>query len=94
MPIPTHPGEILKDELEALDMSAHALAVTLAVPASRIDRIIKGKRAITPDTAIRLSAYFGGAAEFWLNMQTAYDLAMAEMKDGAKIRRMVKTRAA
>ena len=94
MPIPTHPGEILKDELLEIDMSAHAFAMTLRVPASRIDQIIKGNRSITPDTAIRLAAYFGGSPEFWLNMQTAYDLALAENKPGKEIRAQVKTRAA
>jgi len=94
MLVPTHPGEILKDELDKLGISVNALAMTLAVPSSRIDQITKCKRSVTPDTAIRLAAYFGGSPEFWLNMQTAYDLAIAEQKTGKKIRALVKERAA
>ncbi|HER25550.1 MAG TPA: addiction module antidote protein, HigA family [Rhodospirillales bacterium] len=84
MPVSTHPGEILKDELAELGMSANALAITLAVPASRIDQIIKCRRGISPDTAIRLAAYFDGSPEFWLNMQSAFDLAQVEKKPGNK----------
>ena len=94
MPISTHPGEILKDEISELGMSVNALAMTLGVPSSRIDQITKCNRSVTPDTAIRLAAYFGGSPEFWINMQSAYDLAIAEKKAGAQIRRLVKTRAA
>ncbi len=94
MPVSTHPGEILKDELKELGMSVNALAMTLGVPSSRIDQITKCRRGITPDTAIRLAAYFGGSPEFWLNMQTAFDLALAEKKTGKHIRRLVKVRAA
>lgn len=94
MRIPTHPGAILKDELTELGISAHALSMKLSVPASRIDQIVKGKRGVSPDTAIRLAAYFGGSADFWLGMQTAYDLALAENQSGEKIRRQIKSHAA
>ncbi len=94
MTIRTHPGEILKDELAELGMSANALAIALSVPASRIDQIVKCKRGVSPETAIRLASYFGGSPEFWVNMQAAYDLGMAEKKDGKKIRKLVKARAA
>ncbi|MBL4910488.1 MAG: HigA family addiction module antidote protein [Alteromonadaceae bacterium] len=74
-----HPGEILKEEyLVPLEMSANALAIALHVPAPRIYDIIREKRAITPDTALRLSRYFGGDAQSWLNLQTSYDLKVAQ----------------
>ncbi|MEW6234210.1 MAG: HigA family addiction module antitoxin [Candidatus Omnitrophota bacterium] len=78
--IPTHPGEILKDELEARNMSMNRLAKELNVPAGRISQIMSGKRAITPDTAIRLANYLGTSAEVWMNLQTQYDLALARRK--------------
>lgn len=75
---PCHPGEILKYEfLEPLDMSAGALARHLGVPRTRIERIVKEETALTADTALRLSAFFGNTAEFWLNLQRAHDLAAA-----------------
>ncbi|MBL4942750.1 MAG: HigA family addiction module antidote protein [Colwellia sp.] len=74
-----HPGEILKEEyLIPLEMSANALAIALHVPAPRIYDIIKEKRGITPDTALRLSRFFGGDAQSWLNLQTSYDLKIAQ----------------
>ena len=74
-----HPGEILKEEyLVPLEMSANALAIALHIPAPRIYDIIKEKRAITPDTALRLSRYLGGDAQSWLNLQTSYDLKIAQ----------------
>ena len=76
---PIHPGEILKAEyLEPLNMSANALAIALHVPATRIYDIVRKKRAVTPDTALRLSRYFGGDAQSWLNLQTSYDLKIAQ----------------
>jgi addiction module HigA family antidote len=72
---PIHPGEILTEEfLEPLNITKNQLAIDLGVPASRIDQIAKGKRGITADTAVRLSLYFGNSAEFWLNLQSGYDL--------------------
>jgi len=74
-----HPGEILKEEyLVPLEMSANALAIALHIPAPRIYDIIKEKRGITPDTALRLSRFFGGDAQSWLNLQTSYDLKVAQ----------------
>ena len=76
-----HPGEILREEfLEPLALSNNALALALRVPATRIHDIVHEKRNITPDTALRLSIYFGTTAEFWLNLQNAYDLKMLTAK--------------
>ena len=77
---PVHPGEILrKDYLRPLNLSAHALAKCLHVPASRINDIVLERRGITADTALRLSRYFGGDAQSWLNLQTTFDLRTAEL---------------
>ena len=77
---PIHPGEILLLEfLEPLGVSQNRLARDIDVPVSRIAGIIKGERAITADTALRLGAFFGVSARMWLNLQTAYDLEVAEM---------------
>jgi addiction module HigA family antidote len=74
---PIHPGEILIEEfLEPLNITKNQLAIDLGVPASRIDQIAKRKCAITADTAVRLSLYFGNSAEFWLSLQSGYDLRM------------------
>lgn len=87
---PIHPGEILREDyLEPLGMSANALANALRVPATRINDIVRERRAITPDTALRLAQYFGGDAQSWLNLQTAYDLKVAEQAIGPQIRREV-----
>ena len=73
-----HPGEILDEEfLKPLEMSAGALARRLGVPRTRIERLVKGETALTADTALRLSAFFGNTPEFWLNLQRAFDLAQA-----------------
>lgn len=83
---PIHPGEILREDfLNPIGMSAHALAVALRVPAPRINEIVRERRAITPDTALRLSRFFGGDAQSWMNLQTTYDLKMAELTVGDKI---------
>ena len=75
---PAHPGEVLSELfLEPLGMSAGALAKRLGVPRTRIERIVKGDTVLTADTALRLSVFFGNTAEFWLNLQRAYDLAVA-----------------
>lgn len=71
---PIHPGEVLKDELSELGLSVNAFAKEIAVPVNRITSIINGKRSITPDTAVRLSLFFGTTPEFWLYLQMAYDL--------------------
>ncbi len=89
--MPTHPGLILKDEIEALAISGNALAKDLGVDAPRIHEIMKCRRAITPETAIRLAAYFGGSPLVWLRMQAAYDLAKLENEKGDSIRRSVRS---
>ena len=81
-----HPGEHLAEELEALDMSAAELARQLKVPTNRITGILNGQRAITGDTALRLAHFFGTAAEFWLNLQSLYELRLAEGKAGKSIK--------
>ncbi|OSI09167.1 HigA family addiction module antitoxin [Neisseria canis] len=76
---PIHPGEILREEyLIPLGITANALSVALHVPAPRINDIVREKRGISPDTALRLARYFGGDAQSWLNLQNAYDLKVAE----------------
>ena len=90
---PIHPGEILRlDFLEPLNLSQNQLALDLHVPATRINEIIKGKRGITAETAIRLGRYFGTSAQFWINLQAHYDLGVAEDANSAKIEREVRPR--
>ena len=93
MPQPTHPGEILRDELEARKMSANRLAIELGVPATRIGDIIRCRRAVTPETALRLAAFFGGSPKVWLGLQADHDLAMADEMFGKEIKRTVRTAA-
>ncbi|MDP6954106.1 MAG: HigA family addiction module antitoxin [Alphaproteobacteria bacterium] len=83
-----HPGEILADEIEVLDITATELARQIAVPPNRVLQIIHGQRGITADTALRLGHWFGNSAQFWLNLQNAYDLRRAEAADGAGIARL------
>src|SRR5271156_6348957 len=83
---PAHPGEILRDELDARGLSANALALKLRVPANRLTEILNGKRGVSPETALRLSRALGPSAAFWLNLQSQYDLARAEKLFGAKIK--------
>jgi addiction module HigA family antidote len=93
--ITTHPGEVLQEEfMGPLNLSANALSRALDVPPNRLTAIIARERAVTPDTALRLSCYFGTSAHFWLNLQTAYDLSMAEVEHGREIRDRVRRRAA
>lgn len=80
-----HPGEILGDELEEIGVSASELARQLDVPQNRISQIIRGKRSITGDTALRLGHWFQTSAEFWLNLQSAYDLRVAVEAAGSAI---------
>jgi antitoxin HigA-1 len=91
---PIHPGEQLRDELEELGMSARTLAKALKVPVNRITAILNGQRGVTADTALRLARYFGGTPEFWLNLQSAYELRRARQAAGEKIVQEVKPRAA
>jgi addiction module HigA family antidote len=90
---PVHPGEILREEfLVPLNMSAHALAMELKVPAPRINDIVRERRSITPATALRLARYFGTTPDFWLNLQTAYDLKIAQQEMGQIIENEVRER--
>ncbi|MBI4584850.1 MAG: HigA family addiction module antidote protein [Planctomycetes bacterium] len=90
---PIHPGEILKEEvLVPLRLSANAMAMELRVPATRINEILHGRRAITADTALRLARYLGTSAQFWMHLQASYDLKMAEMARGKQIQREVAAR--
>ena len=83
---PIHPGEILREEfLAPLNMTANALAMRLHVPAPRINDIVRERRSITPDTALRLARCFDTTAQFWLNLQSSYDLKLAEIEGGRKI---------
>jgi addiction module HigA family antidote len=83
--VPVHPGKTLTAELAARRISAHALALKLRVPANRITEIVGGKRGISPETALRLGRYFATGAAFWLNLQSQYDLALAEAELGERI---------
>jgi len=90
---PIHPGEILFEEfMEPLGLNQRKLAQALGVNVTRINRIIKGKSAITADTALRLGRYFGTTAQLWLNMQSRYNLEKAKNESGAIINRAVKPR--
>ena len=83
---PIHPGEILREEfLIPMEMSANALAMELHVPAPRINDVVRERRGITPDTALRLARYFGTTPQFWLNLQSSFDLRKAEVELGNKI---------
>lgn len=83
---PTHPGEILLAEfLEPLALSQYRLALDMSVPPRRINEIVHGKRAITADTALRLGRYFGTSAQFWLNLQTRFDLEIARDRLGPRL---------
>src|SRR5277367_5713171 len=93
MPIQTiHPREHLAEELETLDLSAAELARKIAVPTNRVTQILNGTRAVTGDTALRLAHFFGTNAQFWLNLQTLYDLRLAEQKAGKSIKSLPKLR--
>lgn len=83
---PIHPGRILKRELEARELSANQLALALRVPSGRISEIINEKRGISAETALRLSQFFGNSAQFWMNLQTKYDLAVVEKEKGTRIK--------
>ena len=83
-----HPGEHLAEELKELGISAAELARQLDVPTNRVTEILNGKRAVTGDTALRLAHFFGTTAEFWLNLQSLYDLRIAQKKAGKSIRRL------
>jgi addiction module HigA family antidote len=84
--IPIHPGEVLADDLQALDMAAAELARQMKVPTNRVTEILNGQRSITGDTALRLAHFFGTSAQFWLNLQSNYELRLAERKTGKSIK--------
>jgi addiction module HigA family antidote len=77
-----HPGEILGDELEEIGLSAKKLADLIEVPSNRLYQLLAGKRNVTADTALRLSQYFGMSADFWMNLQSAYELDLARQQNG------------
>jgi len=81
-----HPGEHLAEELRALDMSAAELARKIDVPTNRVTQILNGARAITGDTALRLAHFFGTSAQFWMNLQSLYDLRLAQEETGKSIK--------
>lgn len=85
---PIHPGEILRDELTDLGITATELARQIAVPANRLSQIVQGKRGITGDTALRLGHWFGTGAQFWLNLQSSYELRLADVAGGDVIRKL------
>jgi addiction module HigA family antidote len=86
----SHPGRLLKRELAARALSANRLALDLGVPSGRITDILNGRRAISADTALRLGRYFGNGAQFWIDLQGQYDIAVAERESGAEIARRVR----
>ncbi len=83
-----HPGEILKDELDELGVTQTTFAREIDVPPNRVSQIISGKRSVTSDTALRLGHWFGVDPQFWLNLQTQFDLAEAESRIGAAVRQL------
>lgn len=85
---PIHPGEILADELQEIGVTPTELARQIKVPANRVTQIIHGRRGITGDTALRLGHWFGNSAQFWLNLQSAYDIRIAQEKAGTDIARL------
>ena len=92
---PAHPGEILREDfLEPMGISVYALANAIKVPRSRVNDIVRGRRAITADTALRLARYFGTTPEFWINLQAHYDLEVARGSSRRRIDKEVEPRAA
>jgi addiction module HigA family antidote len=91
---PIHPGEILRDELVELGLSARAFAEALDVPVNRVNQILRERRGVSADTALRLGRYFGTAPEFWMDLQSDYELRRARREIGPAIERSVHPRAA
>jgi antitoxin HigA-1 len=85
-----HPGRLLRRELQARGLSANRVALDLGVPSGRITDILNGRRAITADTAVRLARYFGNSAQFWLDLQSQYEIAVVEKERGSEISRRVR----
>jgi addiction module HigA family antidote len=90
MPPVSHPGRLLKREIEARGLSANRLALDLGVPSGRVTDILNGRRSITADTALRLGLYFGNGGQFWIDLQGQYDIATAERDHGAEIAKRVR----
>jgi antitoxin HigA-1 len=87
---PIHPGEVLADEIEEIGLSAKKLADVIQVPPNRLYQLLAGKRNVTADTALRLGQYFGMSADFWMNLQSAYELDLARRQSGKAILRIPK----
>jgi antitoxin HigA-1 len=85
-----HPGRLLRRELQARELSANRVSLDLGVPSGRITDILNGRRAITADTAVRLGRYFGNSAQFWLDLQSQYDIAVVKRERGPEIARRVR----
>lgn len=90
MPALVHPGRLLRRELDARKLSANRLALDLGVPSGRITDILNGRRSITAETAVRLGRYFGNSAQFWLDLQGQFDIALVERERGAEITQRVR----
>ncbi len=90
MPPISHPGRLLRRELQARKLSANRLALDIGVPSGRITDILNGRRAITADTAVRLGRYFGNSAQFWIDLQSQYEIALVERDRGEAIARQVR----
>ena len=90
MPVSAHPGRFLRRELEARGLSGSRLALDIGVPSGRISDILNGRRSITADTAVRLGRYFGNSPQFWLDLQSQYDIARVEATRGDEIARRVR----
>jgi addiction module HigA family antidote len=86
---PTHPGEVLREELETRGISLNRMSRDTRIPLSRVSKLVHCERSFTPDTALRLERYLGASAQFWLNLQLAHDLAMARSGEAEKIAREV-----
>ena len=90
--IPVHPGEILRDELDELGLSANALSKALGVPANRVTMILNGQRGVSADTALRLARYFGTTPQLWMNLRKTWELRQAEIAAGREIEETVALR--
>lgn len=91
---PVHPGEILREELDELGLSANALSKALGVPVNRVTMILNGQRGVSADTALRLARYFGTTPQLWLNLQKTWELRRTEIKAGREIAERVTPRQA
>ena len=89
---PVHPGEVLRDELDELGLSANALSKALDVPVNRVTMILNGQRGVSADTALRLARYFGTTPQLWLNLQKTWELRRAEIEAGREIAERVTPR--